>query len=122
MHSQHINGSSTTTVSTTFTSDDPYNETPSSDLDYIVTHVFFPVHLPNCLNRFGILQNELSLARTLCAAAHAYSAHVCGTSEQAQWRRITKMLDNLQASVQDDGNIIFQLREMRTGGTFTRSM
>ena len=96
MHSQHINVSSSTTASTTFT----YHETASSsDLNYNVTHVFLPVHLPNS-NPFEALQKELLLAHMLCAVAYAYSVHVCRISEQAQWHCITKMLDNLQASVQ----------------------
>ena len=111
-------------MSTTSISDDPNLENPSSpDLDYNVTHVFLPAQLPD-VNEFDTLQNELSLARALCTVAHAYTEHVYATSEQAQWHRITKMLDNLQASAQDDGNIciISQLREMRTGGTLTHSV
>ncbi|KAF8129188.1 hypothetical protein EV363DRAFT_1169212 [Boletus edulis] len=48
---------------------------------------------------------------------HSPCAH--GTSEQAQWHRIAKMLDNLQTSVQseclDRGHVISQLRKMQTG-------
>ena len=115
-----------TTMSTTrSTSDDPDLEMTRSEqiilphLRHNVTHVFLPAQLPDT-NRLETLQEEHSIARALCAAAHAYySVHVYGTSEQAQWHRITKMLDNLQASTLDDGNIISQLREMRTGGTLT---
>ena len=90
---------------------------------HAVTHVFLPVQLPekdDCT-----LENEHSLARAVCVAAHDYGTHVCGTSEQAQWNRITKMLDNLQASIQskhmDKDHVISQLRGMQTGGTFAGS-
>ena len=110
-------------MSTTSTCDNDSDlENSCSDLDYNVTHVLLPPQLPDSVNEFGTLQNELSLACTLCDAAHAYIAHVYRTSGQAQWHRITKMLDNLQASAQDGGNIISQLREMQTGGTLTRSV
>ena len=113
-------------MSTTSTSDDSdigvsFDDT--STPNYIVTHVFLPVQLP--LDHDNTPENNHSLARAVCAAAHAYGTHLCGTSEQAQWHRITKMLDNLQASVQsehmDNDHVISQLRGMQTGGTFARS-
>ena len=92
--------------------------------DYVATHVFLPVHLPEW-NDYDAGKDH-SLARAVCAASHAYSAHMDGTSEQTRWHRITKMLDNLQASVKskylDKGHVISQLREMRTGGTLTSSL
>jgi hypothetical protein len=97
--------------------------TPTS-LYYAVTHVFLPVELPDESDH--TLENDRSLVRAVCAAAHAYDTHVCGTSEQAQWQRITRMLDNLQASVQseptDHRHVIAQLRGMQTGGTFASSL
>ena len=93
----------------------------STPFNYAVTHIFLPVQLPNDTDY--TLENEHSLARAVCAAAHAYGTHVCGTSEKAQWNHITKMLGNLQASVQselmDNVNdyVISQLRGMETGGT-----
>ena len=119
-----------TTMSTTSTADNldlqksspAFVHTPTS-LCYAVTHVFLPVEPPD--ESDYTLENEHSLVRAVCAAAHAYGTHLCGTSEQAQWHRITKMLDNLQASVQsehmDNDRVIFQLRGMQTGGTFARS-
>ena len=119
-------------MSTTSTaSDDPDLEATGSSssghtsttFNYAVTHVFLPVQLPfanDCTP-----ENEHSLARAVCAAAHDYGTHVCGTSEQAQWHRITKMLINLQASVQsehmDNDHVISQLRGMQTGGAFASS-
>ena len=94
---------------------------PSTPLEYAVTHVFFPITLPN--DNDYTHEYDLSLVRAVCAAAHAYTPHVCGTSEEAQWHHITKMLDSLQASVQserlDKDHVISQLRGMATGGTST---
>ena len=94
--------------------------TSHDTLKYLVTHVFLPVYPPDKSDYTP--ENDHSLARAVCTAAHVYATHVCGTSEQAQWCRIAKMLDNLQACVQsehtDDANVISQLRGMQTGGTF----
>ena len=110
---------------TTSTADNPglqtspptFVHTPTS-LRYAVTHVFLPVNL--VYNDYT-LEDEHSLARAVCAAAHAYGTHVHGTSERAHWHRITKMLDNLQASFQsaymDSEHVVSQLRGMQTGGT-----
>ncbi|KAF8443937.1 hypothetical protein L210DRAFT_3643512 [Boletus edulis BED1] len=89
----------------------------SKSLEYVATHVFLPVHLPEKSDYSA--ENNHALARAVCAAAHAYAKHVCGTSEQAQWHRVTKMLDNLQASVQSErlgsDHVISQLQGMQTG-------
>jgi hypothetical protein len=104
----------------TSSADDPNLQTTNSPFVHIVTHVFLPVQLPG--ENDNTPENERSLARAVCAAAHAYDTHVCGASEQAQWNRITKMLDNLQASVQsehmDNDHVISKLWGMETGGTF----
>ena len=113
-------------MSTTSTSDDSdigvsFDDT--STPNYIVTHVFLPVQLP--LYHDNTPENNHSLARAVCGAAHAYGTHVGGTSEQAQWHHITRMLDNLQGTVRsehmDNDHVISQLREMHTGGTFAGS-
>jgi hypothetical protein len=121
----------TTGMSMTSTSDNPNLQTTSlprfvhtsTSLCYVVTHVFLPVRPPRETDYTP--ENSHSLARAVCAAAHAYGTHVCGISEQAQWNGITKMLDNLQASVQsehmDNDHVISQLRGMETGGTFAGS-
>ena len=120
----------TTMSTTTSTTDDPslqtsppaFVHTPTS-LEYAVTHVFLPGKLPE--ESDYTLENEHSLARAVCAAAHAYGTHVCGTSEQAHWDHITKMLDNLQASFQsaymDIDQVVSQLQRMQTGGTLAGS-
>jgi hypothetical protein len=117
-------------MSTTSAADNPNPQTSSpgfvrspTSLSYVVAHVFLPVELPD--ESDYTLENEHSLARAVCAAAHAYDTHVSGTSEQAQWHRITRMLDNLQASVRSEpmnnDHVIAQLRGMQTGGTFSGS-
>ena len=58
---------------------------------------------------------QRGVPHTVKQSAHAYSTHVCGIAEP-QWLCVTKMLDNLQASIQS-GHIVFQLRGIRTGGT-----
>jgi hypothetical protein len=116
-------------MSTTSISDDPYVDATSSSssdpptstpFNYVVTHVFLPVQPP--YKDDYTLENEHSLARTVCAAAHAYGSHLYETSEKDQWNRIRSMLDNLQASVQlehmDNVHVISRLREMQTGGAF----
>ena len=104
-------------------------ETPSPsftpmEYKYAVTHVFFPIRLPK--DNDYTHEYDLSLVRAVCAAAHAYTPHVRGTSEEAQWHHITKMLDSLQASVQserlDKAHVVSQLRAMETGGTPTIAM
>ena len=111
-------------MSTASSADDPDLQTTSSlAFVHILTHVFLPVRPPD--EKDNTPENSYSLARAVCAAAHAYGTHLCGISEQAQWHRITKMLDNLEASVQsehmDNDHVISQLRGMQTGGTFARS-
>jgi hypothetical protein len=115
-------------MSTTSFADDSNPQTTNSlTFDHIVTHVFFPdldLDWPPHEND-NTPENSHSLARAVGAAAHAYGTHVSGTSEQAQWSCITKMLDNLHASVQsahmDNDHVIFQLRGMEMGGTLAGS-
>ncbi|KAG6376813.1 hypothetical protein JVT61DRAFT_1839 [Boletus reticuloceps] len=96
----------------------------SQSLEYVVTHVFLPVHPPD-KSDYTVKNNHV-LARAVCAAAHAYAKHVCGTSEHLQWLRVTKMLDNLQASVQserlDSDYVISQLRGMQAGGIYAHRL
>ena len=90
--------------------------------EYVMTHVFLPVQLGQNTHLFSTHEGDLSLVRAVCAAAHAYSTHVYETSEDL-WHCITKMLDNLLASVQserlDKHRTISQLRGMQTGGMLT---
>ena len=97
---------------------------------YAIIHVFLPARLYDPVDGLDDVdvdayyhEGDLSLARAVCAAAHAYSTHVYGTSEEDLWRRITKMLDDLQASAQskrlDKHHTISQLRGMQIGGMIT---
>lgn len=97
-------------------------------LPYAIIHVFLPVQLDDPEHNLyrdpdDFYTHEGDLARAVCAAAHAYSTHVYGTSEEDLWHRITKMLDDLQASAQsgrlDKHHTISQLRGMQTGGMLT---
>ena len=110
-------------MSTASSTDDSNLQTTNSPaFVHIVTHVFLPVQPPD--ENDNTPENSHSLARAVCDAAHAYGTHLCETSEQAQWHHITKMLDNLQASVQsehmDYDHVISQLRGMQMGGAFAR--
>ncbi|KAF8121894.1 hypothetical protein EV363DRAFT_1559057 [Boletus edulis] len=111
----------TTMFTSTSMADSPNLQTTfahtSGSLEYTITHVFLPVELPDADDYTP--GNNHSLARAVCAAAHAYDTHILGTSEQDHWHRIIKTLDNLQASVQsediDGDHVISQLRGMQAG-------
>ena len=118
-------------MSTISSADDPNLQMSSSafvhtseSLEYAVTHVFLPVKFPD--KNDYTLEKDHSLARAVCAAAHAYGTDVCGTPEQTQWHHISRMLDNLQAAVHlgyiNNDHVISQLRGMRTGGTLAGSL
>ena len=110
---------STPTVDDPHPTSSPLFAHTSESLYYAVNHVFLPVHL-DFSDYINTPENRHSLARPVCAAAHAYSPYVCGATEQAQWHRTTKMLDNLQAYVQSEhenpDRVISQLRGIETGG------
>ena len=86
-------------------------------LNYVVTHVVFPVKVPTGSDY--TIENDLALVRAVRTAAHAYTTPI-DESLKPQWHSIVKMLDNLQASVQfkhlDKDNIISQLSSMQSGG------
>ena len=112
-------------ISTMTMSDDPNLQSSppgfvhtSASLCYAVTHVFFPVRPPEKSDYTP--QDDRSLARAVCAAADVYGARVYGTSEQAQWNCVARMLHNLlQSEHLDNDHVSSQLRGMRTGGVFT---
>ena len=123
-------------MSTSDSSDNPIDNLQTNSLAfahthasllYAVAHVFLPIpgsprwRRPHPAGPGDYTpEDEHSLARAVHAAAHAYATHVREPFEQAQWRYISKMLDNLQASVQsehmDNDHAISQLRGMQTGG------
>ena len=88
-----------------------------STLEYIVTHVFFPLQLPDEDDQS--VRSDRSLAGAIATAAHLYAVHVSDTNIPL-WHSISRMPDNLQANVQPqnlDGSLtISQLRTMVDGG------
>lgn len=92
------------------TADDP-------TLNYVATHVFFPMHVPEGSDY--TIQNDLALARAVCTAAHAYTSHINNTL-MSQWHTIAKMLDNLLDSVRSGqlsrDVVVSQLGSMQPGG------
>lgn len=117
---------STSDDSNVATTSSPAFAHTSESLEYAVTHVFLPVWPPKQKDHTHEVEKDNLLARAVCTAAHAYSTHVNGAPEQAHWHRITKMLDNFQASAQsehlDKDHIISQLCGMQTGGMHTNSL
>ena len=88
-----------------------------STLKYIVTHVFFPLQLPDRDDRS--VRNDRSLAGAVATAARLYAVHASGTNIPL-WHSISQMLDNLRDSVQhqklDRSLAVSQLRTMVDGG------
>ena len=120
-----------TTMSTTSTVDGTHPQLTSSatfvhtseSLRYTATHVFLPVKPPDKNNYTP--ENNHSLACAVSSAAHVYASYISGTSEEAHWRRIAKMLDNLhslQLEHLDHDHVISQLQRMQTGGMLSDSL
>ena len=88
-------------------------------LEYIVTHVFFPVQLPGGDDRS--IRHDCSLAGAITSVLRLYSGHV-SKADMPQWHSISQMLDNLRAIVQFEGldrsQTISQLGGMNVGGKF----
>ena len=87
-------------------------------LERAVIDVFRPFPL---YGEYSTSMDDYWLIRPVCAVARAYSEIVDDTLK-LQWRSITKMLDNLEASIQPgrpvtEDHVISQLCEMQTGGT-----
>ena len=86
-------------------------------LEYIVTHVFLPLKLPDGDDHS--VCNDRSLASAIASVAHIYSGHV-DTANLPEWNCILGMLENLQATVQfeslDQLRSISQLSSMHVGG------
>ncbi|KAG8217925.1 hypothetical protein J3R82DRAFT_6091 [Butyriboletus roseoflavus] len=78
----------------------PYSVLDHGDirtLEYLITHVFLPLKLPDGDDHSA--RNDRSLAGAIASVAHIYSGHV-DTANLPEWHRISGMLDNLQATVQ----------------------
>ena len=86
-----------------------------STLEYIITHVFFPLQLPDKDDR-GI-SNDRALSGAVAAATCLYTVHA---GESPQWHCILRMLDNLRATVRsrslDRSLTISQFQSMNVGG------
>ena len=85
-------------------------------LEYIVTHVFCPLQLPDGDDHSVI--NDRSLTAAIAAAAHLYTVH--NRSNAPEWHGISRMLENLQDVVQfqslDSSQTTSQLCDMNVGG------
>jgi hypothetical protein len=75
-------------------------------LQYIVTHIFCSLQLPDGGDQS--IRNDRSLAGAISSVMRLYSDHV-DQANMAQWRSIVRMLDNLQAVVQSESLDRFQL-------------
>ena len=86
-------------------------------LQYIVTHVFCPLQLPDG-DDHSVL-NDRSLAGAITSVARLHDDHV-GEADMPQWHCISRMLDNLLATVQfeslDESQTVSQLTNMNVGG------
>ena len=86
-------------------------------LQYIVTHVYCPLQLPDGDDH--TIRNDRSLAGAVSAALRLYDNHV-DQANLAQWHSVTQMLDNLQTIVQfetlDRFQTFSQLSSMNVGG------
>ena len=91
-------------------------EDPSA-LEYIITHVFCPLQLPDKDDQS--FRNDCSLAGAIATAARLCAVHISDTSTPL-WHSISRMLDNLLDIVQfrylDRSLTISQLQNMNIGG------
>ena len=104
------------TLNTSITmSDSILDSEDRSTLEYIITHVFFPLQLPDKDDQ-GV-SNDRSLTGAIAAAARLYTVH---TGELPQWHCILRMLDNLHATVHSrnlDRSLTYsQFQGMNVGG------
>jgi hypothetical protein len=89
-------------------------------LQYIVTHVFCPLQFPDGDDHS--IHNDRSLAAAVSSVMRLYGDHV-DQANMAQWHGITRMLDNMQVTVQfeslDRFQTLSQLSSMNVGGMFS---
>jgi len=89
-------------------------------LEYLITHIFCPLRLPE--GDDNSLDNSLALSRAAYSAACAYAQHT-SDSASTQWQCIVKMLRNLNHTVSsnslDEALLESQIRSMKVGGTNT---
>jgi hypothetical protein len=87
-------------------------------LEYIITHVFCPLRLPDVVDH--AFSNDHDLIRAVLDAAQVYSTRVDADAGQSEWPPIERMLENLGMTVQsarlDKRRVISQLSRMQPGG------
>lgn len=87
--------------------------------EYIITHVFWPPKFSG-VDDHGI-QNDFSLATVVVTAARLYREHVSEV-DIPQWRSISRMMENLQATMQSESldrfRTMSQFSSMDVGGQF----
>ena len=86
-------------------------------LQYISTHVFSPLQLPDRDDHS--IPNDRSLSRAVASVARLYSNHI-DQAKVPQWYSIPQMLDNIHAAVQyeslDHSRTVSQLGSMNVAG------
>ncbi|KAH7882696.1 hypothetical protein F5I97DRAFT_1984083 [Phlebopus sp. FC_14] len=85
-------------------------------LQYIITHVFCPLRLPDGDDH--CVASDVAVAEAVCGSARAYAKHV-SVANQLQWNSLSKMLYDLGATVclptlANDG-IVSQISSMAPG-------
>jgi len=87
-------------------------------LEYLITHIFCPLRLPD--GDDYSLDNDRALSRAAYSAACAYSQHT-SDSANIQWQCIVDMLRSLNYSMSsnslDEALLESQIRSMKVGGT-----
>ena len=86
-------------------------------LQYLITHVFCPLKLPDGDDHS--FDNDRALSSVAYKSACDYFQHISG-SAHAQWKCVVKMLQNLDRTVSlnvlDEALIDSQIRSMNIGG------
>ncbi|KAG9311473.1 hypothetical protein JVU11DRAFT_8588 [Chiua virens] len=101
---------------------------PFTDLQHVITHIFFHPHIPLVFD--DDIQTDLPLMRAICIAAHAYQDHI-DCANKPQWLPIMLMLNRLKTVILSDQGMEFCLTKkdiiswfegMTTGGMISRSL
>ena len=91
-----------------------------STLQYLVTHVFCPLRLPDGDDHS--ISNDHSLAAAVTSVAKLYTSHTTKTNIDV-WRIISQMLNHLCTAIHfqcSSAQITSQLATMGSGGKFSR--
>ena len=108
--------SSNSTMLTNMNNREP-TELEVETLEYLITHVFCPLKLPDGDDHS--LDNDCALSSVTHSAACDFSEHT-SVSASAQWQYIVKMLQNLDHAVSsnalDEELLDCQIQSMEVGG------